>query len=267
MTIQNIDIFLVDTEAGNLKSIQEFFQPIGAEVFFTSDHAAALQQLEIMRPKLVFLSIRLARLDKWGLLTAFNEQLIPVIGLVEHGQSQWMHEGHLHGLNANLISPIDTLQLKAYFPSLISQVWPNNIIDSEKERRSCHDRRSRAIGTGRRWYDQLNQLDNYEYEKTGVVEVGPFAIDNLKKCVYRNEQNLKLSPKEYQLFILLLKNKDEVVASSEIITIIWADSSRASEEDVKQYIYMLRHKIEADPAHPCLIHTVKGVGYMLSCVL
>ncbi len=102
--MNNVSIFLVDTDAGNLKPIQDFFQPLGAEIFFTSNPDVALEQLAIMQPKLVFISLDLARIDKWNLLEEMSEQLVSVIGLVEHGHEQWMHEGCLHGINAYLAS-------------------------------------------------------------------------------------------------------------------------------------------------------------------
>ena len=108
-------------------------------------------------------------------------------------------------------------------------------------------------------------MDNVEYNEESIITAGPFTIDKAKKCVYRDQNNLKLSPKEYALFLLLLKNKNQVLSISDIISSIWSENGRATEEDVKQYIYKLRKKIEENPTHPCAIQTQKEFGYMLVC--
>jgi len=91
--MQNVNIFLVDIDAGNLKAVEDFFQPICAEIFFTSDLAVAQEQLETLDPKLVFISLECARAESWLMLKPFNEKLIPIIGLVEHEQSKWIAKG------------------------------------------------------------------------------------------------------------------------------------------------------------------------------
>lgn len=258
-----VNILLVDDDASSLKLLTEFFQPLDANIIFTSDSEEAFELIETMNPKLCLVSLKLAHAQEWFLLKQMQENLTPIIGLVEYEQSQWMKEGQLYGISAYLVKPLDFLNLKTYFSSVLSQIWPcRNRIDSAKDQRSCYDRR---LAEGRRWYDRLHEMNNVDCTEEGLITAGPFTIDKAKKCVYRDQNNLKLTPKEYALFLLLLKNKEKVVSSDEIISTVWLDNGRASIEDAKQYIYMLRKKIENNPAHPCLIHTVKGVGYMLSC--
>ena len=75
---------------------------------------------------------------------------------------------------------------------------------------------------------------------------------------------MPLSPKEYDLFKLLATDPGRVFSNQEIIDHLWPAPSRADSNDVKQYIHLLRNKIEEKPTHPRWIKTVKGFGYKLA---
>lgn len=174
-----------------------------------------------------------------------------------------MAQGQTHGINAYLVKPVDYLHLKTYLPSALAQVWAiKKRVNSDNERRCLLDRR--IIGMGRRWYDLLYQIGNAEIEEKGPVNYGPFTVCSEMKYVTRNGENIRLTPTEYKLFLLLFRNRDQVVSIDTIISHIWKSSGRASEEDVKQYIYMLRKKVEKTPSKPSLILNHKGFGYMFS---
>ena len=68
------------------------------------------------------------------------------------------------------------------------------------------------------------------------------------------------------LLEFLVEKRGTVVSAEAIAGAIWGDSSR-SQADVKQYIFRLRRKIEAEPGNPRLITTVRGFGYTYDGVL
>jgi two-component system, OmpR family, KDP operon response regulator KdpE len=259
-----VKILLLDDDDSNIKLITKYFKPFGAEVVFTLNADDAIENFGISRPSLSLVSLNLVRSNKWNFLKKTKKSLMPIIGLVERDQSLLMKEGQANGIHAYLVKPLDSLQLKTYLPSLLARVWAiKKKASLANERRHNGDRR--IVGVGRRWYDRLNQIDNVEdEEEKGLMNVGRFSICNKKKCIIRNGENVKLTPTEYKLFLLLFRNRDQVVSIDAIISHIWNLNGRASEEDVKQYIYMLRKKIEENPSKPCLILNHKGFGYMLS---
>ncbi|MCS6937294.1 MAG: winged helix-turn-helix domain-containing protein [Candidatus Bipolaricaulota bacterium] len=91
----------------------------------------------------------------------------------------------------------------------------------------------------------------------------PLRIDDLSKRVFVNGSEIKLSPKEYELLRLLASEPGRVFSNEEILRAVWAGRQWATAQDVKQYIYFLRKKIEADPEQPRYIITVRGFGYKL----
>lgn len=258
-----VRILLLDDDDSNVNSITKYFQPLGAEVVFTSSIDEAIDHLRNTSPSLFLVSLSLAHNNNWFFLDKAKKSLGPIIGLVEKDQSSWMMQGWTHGINAYLVKPLDYMHLKTYLPSALAQVWAiKKRVNSTDERRCLVDRR--IVGMGRRWYDRLSQINNAEIEEKGPASFGPFTICSDKKLVTRNGKVVKLTPTEFKLLMLLFRNRDQVVSMETIISHIWNSNNRASEEDVKQYIYMLRKKIETTPSKPSLILNHKGFGYMFS---
>jgi DNA-binding response OmpR family regulator len=88
-------------------------------------------------------------------------------------------------------------------------------------------------------------------------------IDPASKEVRLRGGRVDLSPKEYELVSLLASEPGRVFSTREILGKIWSEGNSATDKDVKQYIYLLRKKLEIDPEHPQVIATVRGFGYKL----
>jgi DNA-binding winged helix-turn-helix (wHTH) protein len=94
-----------------------------------------------------------------------------------------------------------------------------------------------------------------------VTGVGELTLDDARKSVVVRGQPVELSPKEFDLLKLLCESPGRVYSNDEILERIWSEQRFASAQDVKQYIYFLRRKLEADPKKPRIILTVRGFGY------
>nr|BAL58319.1 hypothetical protein HGMM_OP1C014 [Candidatus Acetothermum autotrophicum] len=90
------------------------------------------------------------------------------------------------------------------------------------------------------------------------------VVDNVAKRVFLNGAEVKLSPKEYELVRLLASEPGRVFSNEEILQAVWAGRHGATAQDVKQYIYFVRKKLEADPENPKFIITVRGFGYKIN---
>jgi DNA-binding response OmpR family regulator len=90
-------------------------------------------------------------------------------------------------------------------------------------------------------------------------------VDDERKEVRFGERRVTLSPKEYALLSLLASAPGRVFSSDEIVQALWnKPDSYAMAQDAQKYVYLLRRKIEEDPAHPRLVLTVRGFGYRLA---
>ncbi len=90
-----------------------------------------------------------------------------------------------------------------------------------------------------------------------------YSIDDRKKRILLNGIAVKLSPKEYDLLRYLIRNRSAVISTEQILANIWPPTSRVDPDEIKQYIYILRQKIEADPKNPKRLTTLNGFGYCL----
>ena len=102
-----------------------------------------------------------------------------------------------------------------------------------------------------------------EAASTSWKRIGDLAIDVEGKRVTVGEEPVELSPKEFELLALLASEPGRVFSNQEILEHVWTDSHYATSQDVKQYIYFLRQKLEEDPRNPRRIVTVRGFGYKL----
>ncbi len=123
-------ILLLDDDINDLILIESFFQPIGGEVFFTSNVNDAFNILETANPTLCLISLELAHADNWHLLKQIKRNSVPNIGLAEHRHAFWMKEGRVYGINAYIEKPLDYRNIKKYLPSALAQAWACKKMDS-----------------------------------------------------------------------------------------------------------------------------------------
>jgi len=76
-----------------------------------------------------------------------------------------------------------------------------------------------------------------------------------------NEKRIKLTPREFRLFALLLEHAGQILTHKQLLEKVWGWEYTDDVDYVRIYISHLRQKIEPDPTHPRYIMTEAGVGY------
>ena len=94
-----------------------------------------------------------------------------------------------------------------------------------------------------------------------LFHAGDLCVDLVRRVVTVRNEEVKLSPREYEVLRLLVAHAGKVLTHDFILREIWG--SNADVQYLRIYIRALRQKIEADPARPSHILTVTGVGYRL----
>lgn len=95
-----------------------------------------------------------------------------------------------------------------------------------------------------------------------IMELGKLTVDRTSKLLKKGGQVIQLSPREFQLFDLLLQNKGNVVPRDIILDRVWGIETDVSTNNIDSYMKLLRKKLEqADGG--IAINTVRGVGYKL----
>ena len=95
---------------------------------------------------------------------------------------------------------------------------------------------------------------------------GGIALDDGAKSVTVDGEGVSLTPIEYNILLLLMKNPGRVFSTSQIYELVWNDPSLGSENTVAVHIRHLREKIEIDPANPRYVKVVWGLGYKMEKV-
>lgn len=99
-----------------------------------------------------------------------------------------------------------------------------------------------------------------------ALQVGDLHIDPAAHQVTVGARSVELSPKEFDLLFYLAQRAGEVIAVDEILTQVWGEEWVGETQTVYVHMRWLRQKIEEDPAEPCRLQTVRGVGYKLTPV-
>ncbi len=99
-------------------------------------------------------------------------------------------------------------------------------------------------------------------KKAETLRVGDLTLNTKNMTAYRGEKVIGLSATEYQLLYYLMSNPHQVISKERILEKVWGYDFNGESNVVEVYIRYLRTKIEK--SEECrIIHTVRGVGYML----
>jgi two-component system response regulator RegX3 len=94
-----------------------------------------------------------------------------------------------------------------------------------------------------------------------ILQVGPVRLDASRREVEVRHEPIELSRKEFDLLALLMAHSGQVVTRNGCINQLWWDQELSNTRTLDTHIKRLRQKIETDPANPCHLVTVRGVGF------
>ena len=90
---------------------------------------------------------------------------------------------------------------------------------------------------------------------------GEIEVDLPAHQITVRGKSVELTPREFELFAVLVTNAGRVITKSELVQMAWGPRFNDAKENLKPYIHYLRKKIESDPNSPRWILTARGVGY------
>jgi len=94
-----------------------------------------------------------------------------------------------------------------------------------------------------------------------TIEVGPIRMDIEHHSVTVSGERVALPLKEFELLELLIRNAGRVLTRGQLMDRIWGANYVGDGKTLDVHVKRLRSKIEADPANPVLLTTVRGLGY------
>lgn len=102
-----------------------------------------------------------------------------------------------------------------------------------------------------------------QLEEDSRLRVDDLVLDDDAHEVFRGDREIDLSPTEFKLLRYLMLNPNRVLSKAQILDHVWEYDFNGDASIVESYISYLRRKIDNDPELPPLIHTKRGVGYLL----
>lgn len=110
---------------------------------------------------------------------------------------------------------------------------------------------------------RYTQLGNAAEANAAAYEVGGLSINDDLKEVTVDGENVKLTPIEYNILLLLVKNQGKVFSINQIYENIWNEDAIGADNTVAVHIRHIREKIEINPKEPRYLKVVWGVGYKI----
>jgi two-component system KDP operon response regulator KdpE len=96
-----------------------------------------------------------------------------------------------------------------------------------------------------------------------IFESGGLRMDLAERRVWRQGEEIHLTPTEYKLLATLARHAGKVLTHRQLLKEVWGTNYQSQSHYVRVYLAQLRQKIELDPARPRLLLTEPGVGYRL----
>jgi two-component system KDP operon response regulator KdpE len=110
----------------------------------------------------------------------------------------------------------------------------------------------------------LRRVRSEEDAESGHFRAGGLTIDYDRRRVLRDETEIRLTPKEFELLSLLARNHDRVLTHRAILKVIWGANAVEQPEHLWTLVAQLRKKLEPDPATPRYLLSEPWVGYRFS---
>ena len=108
-----------------------------------------------------------------------------------------------------------------------------------------------------------HSVSSPEQDQSGVFTTGALKVDLLKRQVVVGDREVHLTPIQYRLLSVLIKNAGKVLTHQYLLKEVWGPSYRENSHYLRIYMSQLRQKLETDPTQPQYLLTESGVGYRL----
>jgi two-component system KDP operon response regulator KdpE len=222
-------ILLVEDEKPIRRFVKPYLELKGFKVLEAVNGDEGLALASSHNPDLILLDLCLPDMDGLEVLRRLREWTkIPVLILTARGRDKEKVEGLNAGADDYLAKPFDVEELMA------------------------------RIGVSLRHLNAMKRRDDEP-----VFQTKHFKVDLEARIVTVRGKEVHLTPHEYDLLALLIRQAGKVVVQKQIVEEIWGPHSADQESSLRIYIHQLRQKLEPDAALPRYILTDPGVSYRL----
>lgn len=229
------NILVCDDDKEIVEAIEIYLTQEGYHILKAYDGTEALEILEREEVHLLLLDVMMPKLDGIRATLKIREQnSIPIIILSAKSEDADKILGLNVGADDYVTKPFSPLELVARVKSQL------------------------------RRYTQLG--GTVQNEKDKIYTVGGLRINDDLKEVTVDGELVRLTPIEYNILLLLMKNQGRVFSINQIYEMIWNEEAIGADNTVAVHIRHIREKIEINPKEPRYLKVVWGVGYKIEKV-
>ena len=98
-----------------------------------------------------------------------------------------------------------------------------------------------------------------------MIQVGNLKLDLERRLFWRGDDEVHLSPKEFDLLAVMMKNVGVPLTHAKLLRSVWGIEYGGELEYLRTYVHILRKKIEKSPANPEYIVSEPWIGYRFRC--
>lgn len=220
---------MVEDEASISEPLAAALERAGFEVRVAASAAEGLRLFGSATPDVVLLDVMLPDGDGRDVLRELRPSRVPIVMLTARSDQIDKVVGLELGADDYVTKPFDTAELIA---------------------------RVRAV------LRRVPDLDDGSHEsKHNVLRVEDVELDPERHKVTRAGRSIELAFKEFELLRILFEHAGSVVRRGTLMDELWGPDWYGSDKKLDVHMSTLRHKLGDDPAHPQIIHTVRGVGF------
>lgn len=223
-------ILMVDDEAEIIQLMNIYFNNEGYKLLQASNGLEALEILQSHQVDLIVLDLMMPKMDGLQACMKIREtNPIPIIMLSAKGQDIDKISGLSIGADDYVTKPFNPLELIARIKSQLRR---------------------------------MNQF-NTAAANANEIHIENVVINIASHMVTVDQQEIKLTPREFALLHMLAVNRGMVLSMDRIYEEVWNEPFMESKNSVMVHIRKLREKIEDNPREPRIIKTVWGIGYKI----
>lgn len=224
-------ILIVDDDKAIRNLISVYLENDGFQTQKAEDAVEAIKMLEKNTFDLIILDIMMPKMDGiQACMKIREERNMPIIMLSAKSEDMDKIQGLAAGADDYLSKPFNPLELIARVKS------------------------------------QLRRYKKYNPEPTierNMIEIGDLTVNTDTRQVWVLNEEIRLTPKEFDILELLARNKGIVLSVAKIYETVWKEDFFKSDNTVMVHITNIRDKIEVEPKRPIYIKTIWGVGYKI----
>ncbi len=225
------NILVCDDDREIVDAIEIYLNQDGYRIFKAYDGQQAIDLLKKEEIHLLIMDIMMPKLDGIRATLKIREySSIPIIILSARSEDTDKILGLNIGADDYITKPFNPLELAA------------------------------RVKSNLRRYTSLGSLSR---ENKSVYQVGGLMINDDTKQVTVDGEPVKMTPIEYNILLLLVKNQGKVFSIDQIYESIWNEDAIGADNTVAVHIRHIREKIEINPREPRYLKVVWGVGYKI----